>query len=185
MATSCWWPPDSAPGRCFARAVSPTRSSAASTRCPAIGGRRPANRERILDVLVDRHVADQVEALEDQADVDVARARALGRRQLAGGAAVEPVAPRRRGVEQRQNRQERRFPAARRAGDGDVLAAADVDGDVRQRARVFVGVALEDLGDALEANERQVEVVGRGRSGSGFRFCLAASPPRHVRCASC
>ena len=42
-------------------------------------GGRPAQRERILDVLLDRHVADQVEALKDEPDLDVAHAGALGR----------------------------------------------------------------------------------------------------------
>src|SRR6185436_14807658 len=41
-----------------------------------------AQGQRILDVLVDRHVANQVEALEDQPDVDVAHAGLLARRQV-------------------------------------------------------------------------------------------------------
>ena len=62
-----------------ARSARPTRSSAASTRACRSAGRHAAQRQRILDVLVDGHVADQIEALEDQADVEVADARPLGR----------------------------------------------------------------------------------------------------------
>ena len=45
--------------------------------------------QRQLDVLVDREVADQVEALEDEADLAVADARALGERQRLGRLAVQ------------------------------------------------------------------------------------------------
>ena len=45
----------------------------------ALRGGNAANRQRVLDVLVDRHVADQIEALKDEADVEVAHARPLGR----------------------------------------------------------------------------------------------------------
>ena len=57
----------------------PTRSSAACTRFRRSSARHAAVGERQLDVLVDREVADQVERLEDEADLPVADAGALRR----------------------------------------------------------------------------------------------------------
>ena len=63
----------------------PTRSSAASTRLPALGRLHAAVGERQLDVLEHRQVADQVEALEDEADLAVAvRARSAAVRFATG-----------------------------------------------------------------------------------------------------
>ena len=50
----------------------PTRSSAACTRFLRSVGRHAAIGERQLDVLVDGQIADQVERLEDEADLPVA-----------------------------------------------------------------------------------------------------------------
>ena len=57
--------------------------------------------ERQLDVLVDRQVADQVEALEDEPDLAVPRARALGDRQALDRPIVQPVLALRVGVSSR------------------------------------------------------------------------------------
>ena len=178
IATSCWWPPESEPGRDLARGVRPTRASAASVRAARSAPVHAVQRQRVLDVLVHRHVANQVEALEDQADVDVAHARLLAGRELVDAAAVEPVAPARRRVEQPENRQHRRLAAARRPGDGDVLAAVDVDRDVVERARLLVRPSpLEDLGDPLEPDEREVGVGGATRAARCLRVGLVPSPP--------
>ena len=48
----------------------------------ALGGRHAAVGQRQLDVLEDREVADEVEALEDEADLAVADARPLGEAEL-------------------------------------------------------------------------------------------------------
>ena len=82
IATSCWCPPDSWPGPL----LGPIGQADAVERRPDPLGplllRGAAQRERILDVLLHRHVANEVEALEDQADLDVAHPGALGVRQL-------------------------------------------------------------------------------------------------------
>jgi hypothetical protein len=66
-----------------------TRSSASFTRSLALGGRHAAVDQRQLDVLEHRQVADQVEALEDEADLAVAHARALGGGEVGHRLAVE------------------------------------------------------------------------------------------------
>ena len=47
----------------------------------ALGRRHIAHRERILDILEDGEIRDQMEALKDQADVEIADARAFARLQ--------------------------------------------------------------------------------------------------------
>ena len=56
----------------------PTRSSASCTRRLRSADGHAAVGQRQLDVLVDGEVADQVERLEDEADLAVADARPLG-----------------------------------------------------------------------------------------------------------
>ena len=119
----------------------------------ALGRLHAAIGERQLDVLVDGEVANQVEALEDEPDLAVAHARALGERQVGDRLAVQDVLALGRRVEQAEDRQQRRLAAARRPGDRDVLAALDLEVDPGERVRLdFVGE--EDLRDAVEVDQR-------------------------------
>ena len=83
MATRCCWPPESSAGVWCSRPARPTCSSAA-TPAPALAAGRPAIDQRQLDVLDRRGARQQVEALEDEAEVMPAEQRAL--------VAVEPAA---------------------------------------------------------------------------------------------
>src|SRR5207247_8462310 len=126
----------------------------------ALGRLHPAIGERQLYVLEDREVADQVEALEDEPNLTVAHARALGRRQFRDRAAVEQVRSFGRRVEQAEDRQERRLAAARRSRDRHVFALADLKVNAREGVRLhFVGE--EHLGDTFELDERLGSVVLR------------------------
>ena len=87
-ATRCCWPPESWLGRCLARCAMPTRSSAAVHALLALGRAHAAVGQRQLHVLEHVEIADQVEALEDEADLAVADARPLRRRQLGHGLVV-------------------------------------------------------------------------------------------------
>ena len=51
--------------------------------------------ERQLDVFIDGQIADQIEALEDEADLLIADARALGKVKVLGRLAVERISCRR------------------------------------------------------------------------------------------
>ncbi|HXH25505.1 MAG TPA: hypothetical protein VNI78_09670 [Vicinamibacterales bacterium] len=73
-----------------------------------LGRPHAAIRERQLDVLEDRQIANQVEALEDEADLAAPQPCALGERQVGRPAAVEEVEPLGRRVEQPDDRDCRR-----------------------------------------------------------------------------
>ena len=86
-----------------------------------------AVRERQLDVLEDGEVADEVEALEDEADVLVPHDGALVGVEAVGVAAAQPVAPRGRGVEEPQDREQRGLAGAGRPDEREHLALADIE----------------------------------------------------------
>ena len=116
----------------------------------ALGRPHPAIGQRQLDVLEHRQIADQVEALEDEPDFPIADTRALRGRELGDRTAVQPYVAGRGRVEQAEDRQQRRFAAARGPPIDDVLAPGDLEADVRERVRLhFVGG--EDLGEVLSA----------------------------------
>ena len=113
--------------------------------------------ERQLDVFVNREIADQIEALEDEADLLVADARPLGEIQVLRRVAVQRIAAAGGRIEQPDDRQQRRFAAARRAGDGDVFALVDLHMDAGQRMRLNL-VGVEDLRKALNFDQRLIVV---------------------------
>src|SRR5690606_10407462 len=86
-----------------------------------------AIRQRQFDVLEDREVADQVERLEDEADLAVADLRPLRVIELLDRRAVQPIPATARRIEQPQDRQQRRLAAAGRPFDRDVVALVDVE----------------------------------------------------------
>jgi hypothetical protein len=88
---------------------------------PALGGIEPAVAERQVDVLFDSEIANQVEGLEDESDLPVAHARALGLAEGGDRPALRSYCRRRR-LEQTQDREQGRLAAARRPGDRDVIA---------------------------------------------------------------
>src|SRR5262249_14536655 len=90
----------------------------------------PAIGERQLDILEHGEVADQVEALEDEADLPIADAGTFGGAQLPDRSPVEVVRALGWRVEETQNREEGRLAAPRRPGDRDVFTTLDLDADV-------------------------------------------------------
>src|ERR1700677_4928652 len=81
--------------------------------------------QRQLHILGHREIADQIEALEDEADLLIADARALGEAQVLYWLAVQLVAPVCRRVEQPDDREQRRLAATRRTGHGDIITTHD------------------------------------------------------------
>ena len=69
------------------------------------------------------------------------------------------------------------FPGALALGSvaGGVLAAIDVERQTVERARVFVGVPLEHLGDTLEPDQWKTRI----NAGGVLRAFHASFPPRH------
>ena len=118
----------------------------------AVGGVHAAIGQRQLDIFKHGEVADQIEALKDEADLAIANARALRVIQVRHRLAVERVAAFGRRIEQAEDREQRGFAAAGWAGDGDVFALANIEMNARQRVSLdFVGV--ENLLDAFEFDE--------------------------------
>src|SRR5712691_4018078 len=105
--------------------------------------------ERQLDVLVHGQVADQIEGLKNEADLAIADAGALGRLQDVHRLLVQRVNALRQRIEQAEDGQQCRFSAARRTGDGDELAFADVEVDAGKRVGLDI-VGDEYFGYALE-----------------------------------
>ena len=87
--------------------------------------------ERQLDVLIHRQIADQVERLEDEADLAIANARPLAQLQTLDGFAVQDVGAVGRRIEQPEDREQRRLPAARGSRDRKIFALLDVQVNAR------------------------------------------------------
>jgi hypothetical protein len=138
----------------------------------ALRGRHAAVRERQLDVLVDREIADEVERLEDEADLPVANARAISRRELADRLATQDVAAVARRIEQAEDREQRRLAAAGRARDRDVLAGANFEMNVREGVRLDL-IGVKDLLDPFHLDQRFAGGAGHGAEGRGRRCGLS------------
>src|SRR5271165_3222271 len=93
-----------------------------------------------LDVLIHGEVADEVERLEDEADLAVANAGALREFEALHFLAVQNVSAVGRRIEETENSKQRRFAAARRSGNGDVFSPLNINVDASKRVRFhFVG----------------------------------------------
>ncbi len=124
----------------------------------ALGGGHAPVRQRQLDVLVDRQVADQVEALEDEAHLPVADAGPLRGGEVRHRLAAQPVFAFGGRIEQAEDRHQGRFAAAGRPGDGDVLALGDGQVNPGQRMGLHL-LGDEDLVQVLDANQCSVLTV--------------------------
>ncbi len=112
----------------------------------------PAIGQRQLDVFENGEVADQVKALEDEADLAIADAGAIRKRKIRDLGSLERIAAARWCVEQAKDGEQGRFAAARRTRDRHILALANVEVDAGERVR-FHFIGQEDLGDAIELEE--------------------------------
>jgi len=115
-------------------------------------GSHAAVGQRKLDVFKHGQVADQVEALEDEPDLAIPRPGSGRGVEVRDLTAVERVRSFRWGVEQSEDGQQRRLPAARWAGDGNELAPGDLELNPRKGVG-FDLVGEEYLGDVLQAND--------------------------------
>ncbi len=102
----------------------------------ALGGGDVVVEQGQLDILAHRQLVDQVEALEDEADVGLAHVGELALREAGDLLSVEQVRTARRAVEHADHVEQGRFAAARRAHDRDELALGDVKVDRVERGRL-------------------------------------------------
>ena len=132
----------------------PTRSSASITRfLRSAAGILLAVGQRQFDILIDREIADQIETLEDEPDFLVANARALREIEILDRLPIQLIAPAGRRIEQADDREQRRFPAARRPRHGDIFAFIDRQVNAGERVR-FDLIGVEDFGQILNLDER-------------------------------
>ena len=113
--------------------------------------------QRQLHVVQRRGARQQVEGLEDEADLLVADARQLVVVHLADLLAVQEVGALRRRVEAADQVHQRRLARARRPHDGDVLAALDGDGDAAQGVDLLVAhhIGLPEVAGFDQRHSRQ------------------------------
>ena len=126
-ATRCCWPPESSDGRCVEPVAQPDGVDQLVD--PLLVGLAAGDRQRQQDVLLRGEDRQQVERLEDEADLVAAQLGqrlVVERRELV---AVDLDGPRRRAVEPGEDVHQRRLAGARRPHDGDEAALVDVDVD--------------------------------------------------------
>src|SRR5690606_21725718 len=146
-----------AAGELLREVVPPVRHADAAERglgpLPALGGGEREVEQRELDVLVDRQLVDQVEALEDEAErapPEVGPAALVVARDVG---AVEDEPPAAGLVEQAEDVEQRGLAAAARPHDGDELAGPGLERDVVERGRLHL-VGGIDLTEAFGLDER-------------------------------
>src|SRR5262249_1913931 len=105
-----------------------------------------------------RQVPDQVEALEDEADLAIANPRPLRKGKVGNLATLQRIASPGRSVEQAKDRKKGRFPATGWPSDRDIFAGANIEMNARERVS-FDFISQKDLGDAVEVDEWLVSVV--------------------------
>ena len=162
IATRWRCPPESSFGRCDARSVSSTLSSAALARSDPILRRHAGVDQRQLDVVERGRARQQVEGLEDEPDLlvpDAGQVVVVHRRDFL---AVEQVAALRRRVEAADQVHQRGLARPRRPHDRDVLAPLDVDREAAQRVDLLVAHHV-GLPEIVRRNHSHKEhLYGRG-----------------------
>ncbi len=128
MATRWRWPPESSLGLCSMRAPRPTDSRTSLRAGDALGGGGAVVDEGELDVVEAGGAGEEVEGLEDEADLLVADAGELVVVELGDVVAVEPVFTLGRGVEAADEVHQGGLAGAGGAHDGDVLAVGGCGG---------------------------------------------------------
>src|SRR5580704_575587 len=118
----------------------------------ALRRRHTAIRERKLDVLKNGEIADQVKCLENEADLAIANASAIGERKIRHRLLIDPVVAIARRIEQAENRKQGGFAAARRPGDGEKFAVLDIEVHAAE-GMGFHLVGVENFRYAFEANQ--------------------------------
>src|SRR5690606_397763 len=140
----------------------------------ALGGRHAAVAQRHVAVVEQVEVRDQVEALEDEADLAVAQLRARVVGQTAHVLAVEQVFAPGEGLQQARDVEEGGLARARGAGDRNELAVAHVQVERPQ------GVGLDEFGAVDLADLAHLEHGVVLFSGFQLTTTRSASPNRSL-----
>ncbi len=149
IATRCCCPPESSEGRCVARSAMPTVASSWSRQAgiDVVAG----DADRKLDVLGGVEDGDEVEELEDEAELLAAQLRqalVVERRHLD---AVDPGLAAGRLVEAGEQVHQRRLAGSGGADDRGQLTGREVEGDAAER--VDGGLALAEAAAQVAAGD--------------------------------
>ena len=157
-------------GRAVARGGRSRPTVATSSSSHAGSGLPPGELERQHDVLGRREHREQVEELEDEADVVAAQHRQLRVVEAADVDAGDRDLARGRLVEAGEDVHQRRLARARRAHDGGQAAGGDVDRDAAQGVdgRVALAVAADDVA----GGDDRVAGIATGPWRSGATACV-------------
>ena len=159
IATRCCWPPDSSDGRCRRRSVRPTRSSRFSKNDRV--GLLAGDRQRQRHVLLGGQHRQEVEELEDEADVLAAQQRHVAVGERPDVLTRDPDRPAGRLVERRKEVHQGGFARTGGAHHGDELAGLHVEGDPLQRVDRSLALAVA-AGDVDRAHDRRLSSCARG-----------------------
>ena len=181
IAARCRWPPESSDGRCFARSRRPTSVERREGLLLPLGAGDAGVEERQLDVAQERGLGQQVEGLEDEADLLVADRGELEAGELRDVLAVQAVGALGRRVEAAEDVHEGGLAGARGADDRDHLALLDLEVDPAERLHGQLARVV-GLGDPLHADEGGDghgggDGAGRHRRHDGHRLTHCPSSP--------
>ena len=157
---------------------------------PALRASQPGIRERELHVDERAGACDEVEALEDEADLAVAQVGEIVLVHFADIDAVDQIAPAGRDVQAAEDVHQRALAAAGAAHDRDEVARVDQERDVAQRLHTDLP-ELEDLAHAVHLDHRVAGCVlalsGAWELECGPRDelarCAGSAPAASVACA--
>ena len=175
MATRWRWPPESSLGLWFMRDSRPTSVEGFLGARDARGGGGAVVDQRQLDVVQRGGAGQQIEGLEDEADLLVADARQLVVVQLADQLAVEPVLALGGRIEAADQVHQRGLAGAGGAHDGDVLVVLDAQRDAAQGLHLLLRAHIVGAPQILDDDDVAAG-DGRGlRQFFGDRCCSKPS----------
>ena len=185
-ATRCCWPPESSLGRCWSRSLQTDGVDHLVE--PLLVGLATGQRHRQGDVLQRCQCRDQVERLEDEADLVPPQHRELAIVELRQvGVTDEDAAPRQR-VEAGDDVHQRALAGAAGAHDGGELTGLEVDGHGVECGHCGVAAAVALGGPHGTGGEGgAARVVRRGGECAGHGGCPFRSVEvsrTTARCAS-
>ena len=171
MATRCCWPPESSEGRCLEPVLEPDLLEEVVEELSL--RLRPRECQRQDDVLLRRQHRQQVEELEDEADVLSAQLRDRGVAELAEPGSRDRDVALRGLVERGEQVHQRRLSRARRPHDRRQLPGLDAERDAAERVHGGVALAV-DAGELVRLDHGAVR-------GSGAAADISTSPigPRY------
>ena len=154
MATRCCWPPESSAGVWVSRPMQADLVQRRHAEFAPLPGGHAAVDQRQLDIFQSGGAGQEIVALEDKADIEIAQQSAAAPVERASIRAEKIVAAGSRRVEAADNVHGSGFAGAGRPHDGDELALIDRQIDARQRVHLGLAMAV-GFPDIVKPDERR------------------------------